>query len=147
MSKDLCRWEYDVVTAIKSDRWTDELHMHAETCPDCRQTVLVATMMQQTATRTIAELKVPVSYRVPWLKAQFMCRQERLSRLDRLMLVGVFVAAATVLTGVALWKWSLIQRVLTTFSGDPGSSLPLYLLAGCAALVWFLTEELFVNEK
>lgn len=147
MSNGSCPLEYDVVAATRSDRWTDRLRLHTETCPHCQSTVLVATMMQQAAMRTRSEIEVAVSYRVPWWKAQCIRKQERLSRLDRLMLIGVFVAAAMVLAGFALWKWSLVQRWLAGVSGEPGSSLPLYLLAGCAALVWFLTEEVFAGEK
>ena len=147
MSDQPCPFEYESVSAARSGRWTDRVQMHMRTCPECQEAVSMATTLQQSAVRMASRLTLPASYRVLWLKAQFTRRQERLSRLDRLTLVGMFVAVAVVLAGIALWKWNLVQRWLTGASGEPGSSLPLYLLAGCAALVWFLTEELFLREK
>lgn len=142
-----CPLEHDVIIAMRSDRWTDDLRAHAETCPHCRETVSVATAMRQVADRTSAELKVPVTYRILWLRAQFTRKQERLSRLDRFMLFGMFAVAATGFVVVALWKWRIVQRWIMDVSAEPGSNLPLYILAGCAALIWFLTEEVFAGER
>ena len=142
-----CPYEYENIAAARSGRWSDRLRMHVKTCAECRETASMARTLQQCALRMASGLIPPASYRLLWLKAQFTRKQERLSRLDRLSLVGIFVAAAVTLIGFALWKWSLVLRWLAGVSGEPGSSVPFFLLSGCAALVWFLTEELFLHEK
>lgn len=147
MSDHPCSCEYESAAAARSGQWTDRLRMHVRTCAECQETVSIAKTLQQSALRMASGLTPPASYRLLWLKAQFTRKQERLSRLDRLSLVGIFVVAAVTLTGFALWKRSLVLRWLAGVSGEPGSSVPFFLLAGCAALVWFLTEELFLHEK
>ena len=107
----------------------------------------IAVKLRDAAERMKTELRVPVSHRVLLLKAQFARKEERLSRLDRWTLVVLFFAAVATLAGLALWKWELVKRWFSAVSVDPGSSVPFYLLAACAALIWFLTEEVFAGER
>ncbi len=147
MSNRLCPHESETVTAMRSDVWSDTLRAHTAACPQCTDALWIGRLMNESAGRTTAALEPPVSYRVLWLKAQFMRRQEQLSRLDRLMFLGALATSAVALAGIALWKWSDVQRWLASLSGGPVAGLPIYLLVGCAALVWFLTEEIFVNDR
>ena len=112
-------------------------------CPECRETAMVAVSLQQLAVSTPA---APVSCRIPWLQAQFTRKQERLSKLELLMLVGVFSSVALGFLGVLLWKWELMRSWMSLLQSGPVSNFPFYLLAGCAALVWVLTEELFSRD-
>ena len=143
MNSQPCPREHDVVLALKSDRWAGELRSHAESCPLCHETVAVATALQQVAEETV----LPVSYRTLWLRAQFSRKHERLSQLDRIALVGVFAVALIGIAGVVFWKWPLVHAWFTNASSEPVSNLPLYIAAGCAALVWFLTEEVLREES
>lgn len=142
-----CVYDHDVATAARTGQWTDALRSHVQTCALCGETVSLVTSLHRIAGETIAQVSVPVSYRILWLRAQFTRRQEHLSRLDRFMLMGLFAAVTCILVGIALWKWGLVQRWIASVSADPGSNLPLYVLAGCAALLWFLTEEVFLTDK
>lgn len=137
MNTQPCPREHDVVLALKSGNWASELHSHSESCPFCRETVTVATALQHVPGETV----LPVSYRILWLRAQFTRKHERLSQLDRITLVGVFAVALIGFAGVVFWKWPLVHAWFTNGSSEPVSNLPLYIAAGCAALVWFLTEE------
>ncbi len=145
MNNETCPLEIAVVAALRSDRWTNDLRAHAASCPLCRETIAVAMAMQQLASKTSAE--IPVSYRILWLRAQFIRKQEHLSRIDLFMLIGSFAVLVPSFICVALWKWPMVQAWLTNGSGNPNSNLPIYIFAGCAALVWFLTEEVFLQEK
>lgn len=145
MNHQTCSYESAVVAAVKSEQWTDDLRAHAASCPMCQETVTITSALQRIALKTAGE--APVSYRILWLRAQFVRKQENLSKLDRFMLVGSFAVFFVGLLGIALWKWPLVQSWLTNGSGNTGTNLPLYIAAACAALVWFLTEEVFEQDK
>ena len=46
-----------------------------------------------------------------------------------------------------LWKWQFLRAWLVDVSPDSGSNLPTYIFAGCAAMVWYLTEEVFLGGR
>ncbi len=145
MNHQTCINESAVVAAVKGEQWTDDLRAHAASCPMCTETVTVTSALQRLALKTAGE--APASYRILWLRAQFVRKQENLSKLDRFMLVGSFAVLLVGLLGIALWKWPVVQSWLTNGSVSTESNLPLYVAAACAALVWFLTEEVFVQDK
>lgn len=146
MNTQACMFEHDVVIAVKTGQWTDELRAHTETCPLCRETITVAAALHRVGQTTSGEAKT-FAYHILWLRAKFMSKQERLSKLDYYMLVGLFGVVLLSLIGTVLWKWQLVRTWIMNGSSEPASNLPLYIVAGCVALVWFLTEEVLHEEQ
>ena len=142
-----CPHEPEVIAASSSGRWTDDLRSHAERCPECRETVMFSGTMRELASATFAEIKYLPSYQVIWLRAQFTRKHDQLSRLDRLMLLGVFVAGFVAAIGAAVWKWDTVLRWTSRVSGESSMSLPFYAMAGLAALLWFLAENVFYPDR
>ena len=147
MNEFSCPHEPEVIAASSSGRWTDELRSHAERCPQCRATMMLSGMMRELASATFTEAKHLPSYQVIWLRAQFTRKHDQLSRLDRLMLLGVFVAGFFAMTAAAVWKWDTVIRWTSRVSGESSVSLPFYAMAGLAALLWFLVENVFYPDR
>lgn len=142
-----CPREREVIAASISNRWTDELRSHAQTCHECRETLRLYVSMKQMASSTSAEVKHLASYQMIWLRAQFTRKHEQLSKLDRLMLLGVFLAGLIGAIGAAVWKWDTVLRWMSHVSGEPSVSMPFYILAGFAALLWFLVENVVYPDR
>ncbi|RPH38030.1 hypothetical protein EHM92_01150 [bacterium] len=87
-----------------------------------------------------------MSYRALWLRAQLKRRQEHLSQLDRFVILAGFSAFVLALALAVLWKWELIKSWISAVSTEPGVHLSFYIVAGCAAFLWLLTEELFSRD-
>ena len=56
------------------------------------------------------------------------------------------VSLVLALLGSALWKWDLVKSWISAVSSDGGVHLSVYIVVGCAAFLWLLTEELFSKE-
>ncbi len=145
MNNSLCSRESDVIQAAKSHQWTEDLRAHAAQCAACKETVEVVASLQTLGTDSGGNIP-PVSYRVLWLRAQLTYRQERLSKLDRFTILAGFSALVLALAGTVLWKWDLMKSWISAVPSEPGNHIALYIVAGCAAFLWFLTEELFRRD-
>ena len=147
MNEQSCPREQEVIAAFSSGLWTDEMRLHAGQCPDCGETLRVSIAMRQVAAATSAEVKHLASYQTIWLRAQFTRRHEQLSKLDRVMLLGVFMAGFVGAIGAAVWKWETVLRWTSRVSGETSVSMPFYAMAGFAALLWFLVENVFYPDR
>ncbi len=142
-----CDFATDVIRAVKSSQWTEELRNHAAGCPRCRETAALASLMAEVADaenrRTLPD------YRTVWLKARYVRREERLSRLDLITLAGLLLGG---IAGLALLLMltlpQMARRVLdiSNFSFSHMSSLasggtPFLALAGVALMIWLLTRD------
>jgi hypothetical protein len=145
MNRFICSRESDVVHAAKSRQWTEELQAHVAGCVACKETVEVVATLQDLTTES-AGVKPPISYRVIWMRAQVARREERLSKLDRFMILAGYSTFVLALLGSALWKWDLVKSWISAVSSDAGVHLSVYIVVGCAAFLWLLTEELFSKE-
>jgi hypothetical protein len=145
MNRFICPRESDVVHAAKSRQWTEEFRAHVAGCLACKETVEVAATLQDLTTDS-AGVKPPISYRVIWMRAQVARREERLSKLDRFMILAGYSTFVLALLGSALWKWDLVESWISAVPSEPGLHLPLYIVVGCAAFLWFLAEELFSSD-
>lgn len=146
MTIEPCKFEQEVAEGVRSNSLTGELQAHTESCIYCRETLAIVAMLRRVSVAAEGETIVPHSYRVLWIKAQISRKQRHFSQLDRIALLGAFVVVFVSVIGIALWKWHVIQQWIMNSSGEPVSNLPLYILAGCVALVWFLTEEIMMGE-
>ena len=145
MNNLICARESEVVHAMKSRQWTSELQAHAARCSICGVTV-EATLTLQELIADPAEVTPPVSYRLLWLRAQSTRRQGQLSRLERISLIGAFFALVLALGGALFWKWQAVRSWVSVVATDPGGHMSLYIVVGCAAFLWLLTEELFKQD-
>ncbi len=142
-----CEFMSDVRRAVKSNEWTEQLRNHTASCARCRETVALTGLMAEVADtenrRTLPD------YRTVWLKARYVRREERLSRLDLITLAGLLLGG---ITGLALLLMltlpQMVRKVVDipnlSFSHMPSlasGGTPFLALAGVALMIWLLTRD------
>ena len=142
-----CPIEHQVIQAGRSGAWTEALRAHAAECPVCNPTMNIGAALHRISTAEIAQDELPASYRTLWFRAQFARREKRLSIVDLVLSLGALIIALSGLVGIILWNWNTIGAWLTGISPGTGTQIPFLIIAGCAALLWILTEELFFIDR
>jgi predicted anti-sigma-YlaC factor YlaD len=138
-----------VIRAMKSDRWTESLQNHVKTCSRCRETIAVATMIVQISAEDPVH-RLP-SYPSIWIRAQFARREEQLSRLHLVAMIGLTVSGVIWVAGIVFGATS---QVFSSFVDFPhGFTLfsrhllahgaPFLVIIGVVLLVWILTRDRF----
>jgi hypothetical protein len=107
----------------------------------------VASALQRLSASLAEAEYPPVSYRTLWFRAQIVRRERRLSIVDRVLFLSSLGVALAGLVGIVLWNWDALSALLGGLSPASGSQLSLLVVAGSAALLWVLTEELFFSDK
>ena len=95
------------------------------------------------------------SYRLLWLKAQYARKQERLSAIDMISLIGMTLTGIAGMAGLVLWRFpKLFNGILETTgtSAIPWGNIisngaPLAVIAGAFIMVWLLTRDSFFAER
>ena len=160
-----CSFERRVVRAAQSDEWPDDLRAHIAGCTECQQTKTAAILVKRLSGEGASaaagaeaddqmEFSLP-RYRVIWLKAQYVRRQERLSSLDILSLAGLWAVGAAGFLGLILWKFPRLLKGVLENAGTASNSLTgvfshyesLAVAGGVFLLVWLLTKERFFAES
>jgi hypothetical protein len=113
-----CRYEADVLHAVKEDRWTDALRRHIAECADCAAAASAAPWMNRFARISDREHILP-DPSIVWLKAQLLQGTADVARVSRpitfVQLIAYFVVAsgwAAVLT----WKWDAVESWVRSFT-------------------------------
>ena len=153
MIKTECVFEREVLRAAKTNQWTSDLSNHAASCPLCQETMAM-TKITKKISQEDSTHALP-SYRLIWVKAQYVRRQERLSKLDLIALIGVSLVGIAVFAGLLLWGFpQLFAGVLQSVgASSPGWShilsngTPLAVILGVLIMVWLLTHDSFFAER
>ena len=142
-----CLHETDVLKAIRLDRWTDELREHTRSCPVCQRETLIGESMRSLSRATLAP-QLPAA-RTLWLNAQYSRRQERLSKLDLIALIGMGLVGTCMLLGILVWQFpalfadtiGLIGARVPHMSHDVPVGTPAIVLFLLAGFVWLITRD------
>jgi len=153
MNKTLCPREHEVVNAMKSGQWIEELHSHTEGCPACREAMMLVGTMPRLADLPVAH-PLP-SHRLIWLKAQYARRQQRVSNRDLIGLSGMTVVGTTILLGIVVWRFpklfpgvvSTIQSSIPETPGGMSVTTPLIVFIVLVVFAWLITRDRFLPEK
>lgn len=148
-----CPFERQIRTAITSDRWTDDLRHHAANCALCQETMTM-TMMINKISNVGASHTLP-SYQLIWLKAQYARKQERLSMLDILSLVGLSLSGIIGFLGFLLWRFpKFLPGIFETTGASAiswksvvSSSGSFALIAAVCIMIWLFTRDNFFAER
>jgi hypothetical protein len=148
-----CEYFAAIISATKTNQWTDALRNHAATCSRCKETMAMTTMMKE----LIAEDRphpLP-NYHTIWLKARYARKQERLTKFDLFALVGVSLSGIVGLVGLLFWIFPQVFGKLVAIPVISGLQLtnvfsfgtPTFILAGLVVTVWLLTRDSIFAER
>ena len=108
---DGCRYENDVLRAVRDDRWTDSLHAHAASCDECSAAEAAGAWMHRFAAIDDRQHILP-NPSIVWLKAQLLQQTRTVERAARPMnavQIAAYVIVATCWAGLLTWKWKAIE--------------------------------------
>jgi hypothetical protein len=144
MKPPTCAFEPAVREAALHDRWTPELHQHADTCATCRDTLRVLEAMRLMSARSAASPPGVPPYHTIWLRAEYARTQRHRSqrrRFEVLATVALTAPAVALLfllpphRGVDPALLEPLASALNVFAGG----IPAAAIVGLVtiALVWF----------
>lgn len=116
MSGDLCGREPDVVTAVETTRWSDELQAHVERCAACRQVEAVTVQLLALADAEAAE-PLPDASDLWWrakVDARREARRQSMLPIDTVERAEPFVAVLAVAM-VLLMRGDIVIGALTSW--------------------------------
>ena len=105
--KKACPREEEILQALRSEATSEEEQRHLDACPSCRESVMVASWMQEAAQAEAGKTPLPDAQSIWWrsrVVRQLCEREERIERRTRpLMLVqgiATFLVIATIVSFV-----------------------------------------------
>ena len=138
MSAIECNREIEIVDTITSGRWpagcTEELQLHAESCPVCRDVVRVALALTQDRSDALQAVRIP-SAGLVWWRSEMRARRDAVNKANRpLQIVECIAALCVIVAAAALFRW-FGPAVLTDLLLQPST----LLLVGLGVLVLLST--------
>ena len=138
MSAIECNHEIEIVDTITSGRWpagcTEELKLHAESCPVCRDVVRVALALSQDRSDALQAVRIP-SAGLVWWRSEMRARRDAVNKANRpLQIVECVAALCVVVAAATLFRW-FGPAVLTDLLLQPST----LLLVGLGVLVLLST--------
>jgi hypothetical protein len=131
-----CRFEQQVLEAVRSGEWTSALREHARTCDECAAAVAISPWMSSFSATDFRERPLP-DPAIVWMKAQLLRGTATVERAARPLQIAQFVAYFVVAAGWAAlltWKWNVIQGLVGTFTpagiAQSGGSLSMAFFVG-----------------
>src|SRR5215467_12131990 len=100
MNASLCRYEQEIMTALRSGPLRHELHAHVSGCAECSEVMLVAQLLQRDAD-SMGEISIPDAD-VVWRQALSRSRAEAAARAVRPIQWVVYTSIAVMITA-AFW--------------------------------------------
>ena len=148
-----CRYEREVISAMKSNQWIESLRIHVAGCPLCQETMNMTRVMETISGEHSAHA-LP-SYQLIWLKAQYAKKEERISLLDIIALSGMSLAGIAGFIGLLLWRFPNIfngiidssHQHLPDISAVFSNGAPVAVIIGLIITVWVLTRDSFFAER
>lgn len=126
----VCDREAAVETAVRLDRWSDELRSHAASCDVCRDVVAVGQFLRREADEAFAG-PMPDAELI-WWKAQLMARQEAARRAARPI---AFVESAACACGLLVVAAAAVWAGPVLFGEASGAFLSFVKVMGSGAMV------------
>jgi len=156
-----CPRESEVLDALTTARWPDELHAHAGGCALCADLVAVAAALHEDLQDAMHDVVVPASGLV-WWRAQRREREEATRAAARTItlvqtasVLGAIAVALTILGGVSVmsdtwrdWLAGLTSAVrFESFAVVPQWNVPLMLAAAACLVLAPVALYFVVAEK
>ncbi len=134
-----CRYEADVVAAVREGRWTEALRDHAASCLGCAETTLVAAALTEDVDAMVLDDSPLPDPKIVWIRSRLRARQERSFQATRVItwvqrLTLVCGAAVAIFFGPGLRE--LLTGLRTLIPTAALADLPL-LISGPTAVLGF----------
>ncbi|SRR6266404_4637713 len=103
----MCNHEQDVLDAVQSGRWSDELRQHFADCSDCADLAIVAGALRQESELAMEEMRLP-SASFLWWKSKLRARREAEQKVLQPVRVAekiALAAGAAGAVGLTWWLW------------------------------------------
>jgi hypothetical protein len=117
-----CKFEAEMIRAMRSGNWSATLLDHREHCPDCREAIFVAEAMQHDSAWIQARAEPPSATQV-WALSQRRQREAAMERATRwvriLKIAGWLYAAIFVVWGLRLLPSFATDTLLSSLNGKP----------------------------
>lgn len=109
MSAVECTREIEIVEAVTNGRWpagtTEELQLHAASCPVCTDVVRVALALTQDRSAAMEKVQVP-SAGLVWWRSEMRARRDAVNKATRPLRIVEWVTAVCVIVAAgALLRW------------------------------------------
>lgn len=142
MSVIYCNRESEIVEAITLGRWpegcSEELRLHASSCPVCTDVVRVALALTQESSIALEAARVP-SAGLVWWRSEMRARREAIHRATRpLRIVEWIAAVCVVLAAVILLRWIGPTALAALWQPSLLSFIGLGVLALVSTLVFYV---------
>ena len=155
MNNNNCPLERETIHAVKSGVWTERQRQHAVTCSVCSETLLITRTMESVREAALEHTPSLPAYRLLWLKAQFNRKQEHLSKLDLITLLGLSLVGALAFIGVLFWKIPQLHQWTTNVvsASSPSwlslipMSVPIAVVVAFLIAVWVFSLEFFFARR
>lgn len=147
-----CPMESGIIAAAASGTLTITQQTHAGSCPVCRGSLSVSSVMTGLGQTLGLEKHLSVDARVLWYRAKFSKRRERVSLLDVISL-WMMSFAGVCATLILIWiNYPALSAKVTSLGMTllPGSvSLTVVFggLGGILFLLWLFTLDVFLAER
>jgi hypothetical protein len=115
-----CRFEPNVLRAVREDRFTDSLRAHVADCDHCAAAMSVEPWLAEFSRIDPREHMLP-DPSVLWLKAKLLQNSADVRRVTRPMDAAQLIAYVVVAGGWAAmltWRWSAVEEWLHGFTPD-----------------------------
>lgn len=115
MTEAPCHREAEVLTAVRTGRFSDELRIHAMDCPDCSDLVLVAGVLNRGAAE-LAEVGPLPDAQYLWWRANLEQREIRSRRATSIITMIQRVAVVSGALVAATFLWGALPKLLSWFA-------------------------------
>jgi hypothetical protein len=143
MSDEVCRFEPNVLRAVRFDEWTEALRRHVPACEECTAAMTVGPWMRSFAAAPDIDRVLP-NPSILWIKAQILQRDaavERVATPLNSMQIAAYLLVGACWAALLTWKWKTLQAWFTSFTPSSlvtgaaaGSSLSLSFMILCVGL-------------
>ena len=155
MNNNECPFERETNQAGKSGVWNERLQGHVETCRVCKETLLVTRSMVTIREDALQHASAIPAYRLLWLKAQFTQRQEHLSKLDLVTLIGLSLVCSLAFLGLLFWKFPQLREsnISHLFESSSGwismfpLSIPVAMVVVFMIAIWVYSLEFYFTKR
>ncbi len=105
-----CRYEQEILHSVKTGQWNAYLHEHVTACPICKEMLTISKTLKTVQNDGFSRAKAIPAYKYIWLRSQFQRREERLTRLDLVKLLGSSFIGALALIAIVFWKIPALSK-------------------------------------
>ncbi|HVP37322.1 MAG TPA: hypothetical protein VMT04_10030 [Terriglobales bacterium] len=153
MKEPTCIREGEIIQAVKTEIWSDELRSHIISCPFCQDTILIARSLNEVSDQTLLMARPPDS-RLIWLRAKITRKQKQLLWFELLNQAGFILISLAIAICFLIWKspwfiWTRIERAISGLSQWIffSSSTTFFVFIITMFIVWLIAKETIQANK